>query len=185
MKVKGSVLAARKSFVDEHFGAGAWGRVLATLPEADREILSKGVTALNWYPFDMGQRLDQAIVQELGKGKPKVFEEIGAASARANLATVHKSFLTPGDPQAFLARAPVLYKFYYNKGHREYAPTGACSGTLTTYGAETFSALDCLTVVGWYKTALVFCGAKDVSITEKVCRAKSGPHCEYHLSWQI
>lgn len=185
MKVKGNVLAARKAFVEQHFGADAWPKVLQSLPEEDRAILSRGITALSWYPFELGQRLDAAIVESVGRGSHRVFEEIGSASAMANLATVHKSFLATGDPQAFLARAPVLYKFYYDKGHREYKATGPCSGILTTYNADTFSSLDCLTVIGWYKTALALCGAKNVTMTETTCRAKGGEHCRYQIVWTM
>jgi CDP-paratose 2-epimerase len=41
---------------------------------------------------------------------------------------------------------------------------------MTTYEAETFSAADCLTVVGWYKQALELNGAKDVVVVEEETR---------------
>ena len=37
---------------------------------------------------------------------------------------------------------------------------GTNEGMLTTLDADTFSAPDCLTVVGWYKKALDMCGSK-------------------------
>ena len=42
------------------------------------------------------------------------------------------------------------------------AVTNPKEGVLTTYDADTFSAPDCLTVVGWYKKALEMCGVKGV-----------------------
>jgi predicted hydrocarbon binding protein len=53
----------------------------------------------------------------------------------------------------------------------------------TTYDAETFSAPDCLTVVGWYRKALEMCGVKGVKIVEEECRAKGGAVCRYRVSW--
>lgn len=108
---------------------------------------------------------------------------LGAASADANLAGVHKAFLTPGDPQAFLAKAPQIYKLYYDTGRREYARTGPNAAVLTTFDAETFSAPDCLTVIGWYRRALEMCGATRVHITEEECRARGGAVCRYRISW--
>jgi len=56
-------------------------------------------------------------------------------------------------------------------------------GVLTTYEAETFSAPDCLTVVGWYRRALELCGAGSVRVVEEECRAKGGTVCRYRVSW--
>jgi hypothetical protein len=56
---------------------------------------------------------------------------------------------------------------------------------MTTYEAETFSAADCLTVIGWYKQALELNGAKDVVVVEESCRAKGGPYCRYRFQWKM
>jgi hypothetical protein len=138
IKVKGSVLRSRLAFVEEQKGAEGLGKVLARLPAADRDALAR-LLPTSWYPFEMGSRLDEAIVQELGGGRPDYFLRLGAASAERNLKGVHRAFLRPGDPHAFLAQAPEIYAFYYDKGRRAYEPTGPRSGVLTTTGAATFS----------------------------------------------
>lgn len=185
MQIKGMVLHARREFVIEHFGQEAWKKILEMLPEADRAALGDIIITAKWYPFDIGERLDQAIVDILGEGKEKVFEEIGAKSAQRSLTKVHKSFLTPGDPQAFMRKAPVIYKFYYDTGHRKYEETGPASGIMTTYEAETFSRPDCLTVIGWYREALRMCGAKNVVVMEEECRARGGTCCRYRFQWKV
>jgi uncharacterized protein (TIGR02265 family) len=185
MEIKGLVIQARKEFVEEHFGKDAWSRVLETLPPEDRKALCDLILAAKWYPFELGERLDRAIVNVLGEGKEKFFEEIGAKSAQRSLMKVHKSFLMPGDPQAFLKRIDVMYKFYYDTGRREYAPTGPTSGVMTTYEAKTFSVPDCLTVLGWHKEALRMCGARNVEGIEEECRAKGGSCCRYRFKWNV
>ncbi|HEU0053167.1 MAG TPA: hypothetical protein VFQ39_08310 [Longimicrobium sp.] len=139
---------------------------------------------MKWYPFEIGERLDAAIVRVVGNGRTEMFERLGAASADANLATVHKQFLTPGRPHVFLGKAPLIYGFYYETGRRTYEQTGESSGVLTTFEAETFSAPDCLSVIGWYRRALELCGVTDVSIEEDECRAKGGVVCRYRLRWR-
>lgn len=183
MEIKGLILQARKDFVVDNFGEEEWGRILAAVSEEDRAQLGDLVLAAKWYPFALGERLDKAIVDVLGGGDQKVFEEIGAKSAKRGLGKVHKSFLAPGDPQAFLEKADVIYKFYYDTGRREYKRTGPTSGVLTTYDAKTFSVPDCLTVVGWYREALRMCGARNVQIVEEECRARGGACCRYRVSW--
>ena len=185
MKIKGVVVHARREFVEEHFGEGAWDRVLQVLPDEDRENLGDTVFAARWYPFEVGSRLDDAIVSVLGEGRWEIFEEIGRKSAERSLTKEHQSFLAPGDPQSFMAKAELIYRFYYDTGYREYEPTGPTSGVMTTYEAEAFSAPDCLTVIGWYKEALRMCGAKEVKVVEDVCRAQGGSYCRYRFEWKM
>jgi uncharacterized protein (TIGR02265 family) len=182
LNVKGSVLRSRLAFVEEKAGKEGVERVLASLPEEDRRTLTS-LLATGWYPFALGVRLDEAVVREIGGGSSRFFERLGAASAEKNLTTVHKSFLVP-DVHAFLAKAPVIYSFYYDQGRREYRQTGPREAVLTTHDAEAFSAADCLTVVGWYRRALEMCGAAGVRVIEEECRAKGGDVCRYRVSWQ-
>ena len=79
----------------------------------------------------------------------------------------------------------IIYKFYYNTGYREYKETGPQSGIMTTFDSETYSAPDCLTVIGWHKEALKLCGAIKVSVIEAECPAKGGKCCRYRLQWAI
>lgn len=185
MQIKGLILHARLEFVKEHFGKDAWSRVLESMSDEDRQILGDVIVTVKWYPFEVGERLDRAIVDVLGGGDEGIFEEMGVKSARRSLLRVHKSFLTPGDPQAFMNKADIIYKFYYDTGYREYKETGPNSGVISTYEAETFSAADCLTVVGWYKEGLKMCGARNVQVVEEECRAKGGTCCRYRFTWEM
>ena len=108
---------------------------------------------------------------------------VGAASAEKNLTSVHSGYLTRADAHAFLAKSPSFYSLYYETGRREYTRVGPKEGVFTTYEAETFSAPDCLTVVGWYRKALEMCGVKGVKIVEEECRAKGGAVCRYRVTW--
>jgi len=181
-RVKGTVLKSRLAFVTEHAGMDSLEAVLASLQPADRKSL-EAVLTVGWYPFELGKALDDAIVKVVGGGDPQFFLRLGRASADKNLTTLHVSFLTPGDPHKFLGKAQQIYGLYYDTGRREYEKTGERSGVLTTREAETFSAPDCLTVVGWYERALELCGAKDPRVVEEECRAKGGEACRYRVSW--
>jgi uncharacterized protein (TIGR02265 family) len=181
-QVKGSVLKSRLGFVEEHFGAEGVPRVLASLSEEDQKTL-RMILTVKWYPFELGKRLDNAIVDVLGGGRSEFFERLGEASADKNLSTLHHGFMTEGRPHAFLAKAPAIYALYYETGRREYQQTGERQGVLTTFDAETFSAADCLTVIGWYRRALQMCGAHGVDVVEEECRSRGGSVCRYKVSW--
>jgi uncharacterized protein (TIGR02265 family) len=181
-QIKGTILKSRLSFVEQQWGEEGLKQLLATFGEEDRKAL-QSLFAMSWYPFELGKKLDAAVVDVLGKGQKEIFEQMGAASAQTNLTTVHKTFLTPGKPHAFLGKAQQIYGFYYETGRRTYEQTGESSGVITTYDAETYSAPDCLSVVGWYKRALEMCGATGVSIVEEECRATGGEVCRYRVQW--
>jgi uncharacterized protein (TIGR02265 family) len=182
-RIKGSVLKARLALVDQLAPDGDREEVLSSLPPEDRETL-RTLLPSTWYPFELGQRLDAAIVTRLGRGKADFFERIGEASAQENLTGVHRKFLVAGDPQAFLAQAPMIYSFYYDQGHREYEKAGPREAVLTTFDAPTFSAADCATVIGWHRHALEMCGARNARVVEEECRARGGRVCRYRLSWE-
>jgi uncharacterized protein (TIGR02265 family) len=182
-KVKGAVLKSRLAFVSELAGMDGLGQVLALLPADDRKVL-EGVLTMSWYPFELGKKLDDAIVKVVGRGDPQFFRQLGRESAVRNLTTVHRSFLAPGDPHGFLAKSPQIYTLYYETGRREYERTGEKSGVITTRDAETFSAPDCLTVAGWYERALELCGATKATVRETECRAKGGAVCRYEVRWE-
>ncbi len=185
MEIRGTILTSRKAFVEENFGKEGWNKVLNSLSDEDQKFFKNILISAGWYPFEIAERLDKAIVNILGDGKPEIFKKIGAKSARKNLSESHRTFLKSNDPQGFMAQANTIYSFYYNVGHREYEPTGETSGIMTTYDAETFSVPDCLTIIGWYKEALKMCGAKEVNIIEEECRAKGGKYCRYNISWKM
>jgi len=184
VKIKGSILRSRLAMAGEIAPEGGLDRVLARMAPEDRETLHS-LLAASWYPFDLGRRLDAAIVDELGGGRPEFFEKLGEASAEKNLGPggVHRRFLTEDDPHGFLAKTPLVYSFYYDQGRREYERVGEKEAVLTTHDAETFSAPDCATVVGWYRRALEMCGAARPKVVEEECRAKGGRVCRYRLTW--
>ena len=181
-QIKGSVLRARLAYVEQEFGAEGIAQLIEASSEEDRRILKAPLT-IQWYPFDVSRRLDDTIVRVLGHGDRALFERMGEASAQKNLTSLHRNFLTPGDPHAFMAKAPSIYALYYETGSRTYEKTGDRRGIMTTHDAETFSEPDCLTIVGWYRHALTMCGATRPRVTEEECRAKGGAVCRYRVEW--
>lgn len=184
VKIKGSVLRSRLAMIADIAPEGGLDRVLDRLDPDVRETLGS-LLASSWYSFDVGRKLDAAIVDELGGGRPEYFEKLGEASAEKNLGSggVHRQFLVVGNPHAFLEKASLVYSFYYDQGHRDYEKVGDNEAILTTHEAETYSAPDCATVVGWYRRALEMCGVEKPRVVEEQCRAKGGGVCRYRLTW--
>ena len=180
--VKAGAIQSRIEFVKEHGGESAVQRVLARLSEEDRKECSHLLTA-GWYPFELKERLGEAIAAELGMGDG-VFLQMGEKSAAHNLATAHKVFVTNRDPHGLLKRAGQIYQAYYDSGRREYENAGPRRAILRTFESSTFSKHDCLSVIGWHRKAIEMCGGKNVHITETKCRARGAEICEYVCEWE-
>ena len=75
-RVKGSILKSRLAFVETQFGREGLEKVLASLDDEDRQALQR-VVPVAWLDFDIGRRLDDAIVKVLGGGRTEVFERLG------------------------------------------------------------------------------------------------------------
>jgi uncharacterized protein (TIGR02265 family) len=184
--IKGNVLLARLKYVRDRGGAEAFEAVLGRLSAEDQKVLRGWILPITWYPFELNQRLDAAIARVFSPDDTsRVFLEMGRASADSNLAGPQRPFLREGDPHGMLANAEKIYAAYYQVGRRTYERTGDRSGVLKTFDAETFSATDCLTVVGWHQRAVELCGGKDVRVVETRCRARGDAHCEYELRWEL
>jgi uncharacterized protein (TIGR02265 family) len=181
VKVKGGPLLSRLAFVREQRGEEAVKNVLARLSEDDRNVCARILTG-GWYPFELNEKLDQAVAAEMGMGDD-VFLLMGEKSATQNLGGPHKAMLSPGDPHGLLRRAPQIYQMYYDVGRRAYEHAGEKKAILRTYDAPTFSRPDCLTVIGWHRKAIEMCGGTRVRVVETQCRAKGAAHCEYVCDW--
>ncbi|HSP14473.1 MAG TPA: TIGR02265 family protein [Thermoanaerobaculia bacterium] len=180
-RVKGGALVSRLEFVRERGGEAAVKGVLSRLSEEDRKVCSQLLTA-SWYPFELNARLDEAIAAEVGIGE-RVFLLMGEKSAAHNLSSAHRAFVTERDPHGLLRRTAQIYQAYYDTGHRDYEKSGEKKAILRTWESESFSAHDCLTIVGWHRKAVEMCGGKNVRVTETRCRAKGATVCEYVCEW--
>jgi uncharacterized protein (TIGR02265 family) len=181
--VKGSVLQSRIGFVRRQRGDDCVARVLERLPESDRAVLAGLILPFAWYPFETNAHLDQAIVDELGRGDT-VFRELGAASADDNLTSASQlHYIREHNPHALLKQATGIYGVYYDTGRRDYERVSDTRAVLRTYESLSFSVADCATVVGWHVRAIEMCGGRKVRVTEPKCRALGGECCEYVCEW--
>lgn len=174
-------MQSRLEFVRERGGDAAVARVLARLSEEDRKTCSHILTGA-WYPFALSARLDEAIAAEMELGE-QIFVLMGEKSALHNLSGAHRVFATDRGPHDLLRRTPQIYQAYYDTGRREYEKTSDKKAVLRTYGSETFSKHDCLTVVGWHRKAIEMCGGRNVRVHETKCRARGADVCEYVCEW--
>jgi uncharacterized protein (TIGR02265 family) len=181
--VKGTVLLSRLELIRSERGQGGVERVCARLPPEERALVAGPIMPMAWYPFETNDRIDLAIVSELG-GQDSIFLTLGARSAEDNLGASHRSYVRSKDPQGLLKQAAQIYRLYYNTGYRTYEWVASNKAILRTFDAKAYSRHDCLTVVGWHEKAIELCGGRRQRVTEPRCRVRGDEHCEYVCEWQ-
>jgi uncharacterized protein (TIGR02265 family) len=183
--VKGSILEARLAFLRKHADPTLLIRVLARVPEGERQLYLAGIVPVAWYPFEMSERLDLAIRDEVGQGD-QIFHALGVASAQHNLTSASQlHYIRKRDPHGMLKQTSSIYGAYYGSGHRTYERVSDTSAVLCTRESASFSAADCLTVVGWHEKAIEMCGGREVRVVERKCRARGDDVCEYVCEWTM
>src|SRR5262245_43092944 len=105
--IKGVVLRSRLLYVRDNMGGIAVHGLLDRLPLPDRQELSRVLPA-SWYPFELQERLDDAIAAQMGIGE-KIFRLLGEQSARDNLAGTHRAFLDAHDPHGLLQHSASIH----------------------------------------------------------------------------
>jgi hypothetical protein len=184
-RVKGRILLARLSYLRRKAPMGSIDRVLARLSVEDRTILHGEIVESDSYPFELNQRLDEAIAAEVSpSNSDTVFLDMGRVSAEANLLGSQRSLITKGDCHGFLSQAPEIYRLYYDVGRRTYERVDDNTGLIRTFQAENVTRQDCLTVAGWYGRALEICGGCEVRVTDERCRVRGDSFCQYRCEWR-
>jgi uncharacterized protein (TIGR02265 family) len=180
-RVKGTILLARIAFVQGRGGDLAVQRMLAQLPEADRQQLSGITLAMGWYPFELNERLDAAIAREFGG--ESVYRKLGADSAERALASTLRNFARGRDPHGLLKHITQIHRMYKDTGYMTYEWAEKSVAVLRMFDCKSFSTADCQTNLGWFEHAVELCGGRAAQAIETKCRARGERLCEYRVQW--
>lgn len=184
MHVKGGLLRARFLFVVLNHGADTWTRILAALPEEDRESL-KEIVVDAWYPLATLDLIDRAIAERLAEGdnEYEVFDRLGEFSATSNLAGPYSSLLNP-DIHSFLSQSALIHHAYQDFGAASYEPLTETTGLLTIQYDTAPSPSFCASGTAYFRHAVELCGARSARVTHTRCRTRGDAVCEFYFTWQ-
>lgn len=184
MHVKGGLLRGRFLFVVINHGADTWARVLASLPETERESLRE-IVLDNWYPLGTLDLLDRAIADHLGDGDKEddVFDRLGEFSATSALSGPFSSLIN-SDVHSFLTQSALIHHAYQDFGKAVYEPLSDTSGLLTIKYDTAPPPSFCTSGSAYFRHAVELCGARSARVTHTRCRAREDAVCEFYFTWQ-
>lgn len=182
MHVKGGLLRARFLFIVLNHGTEAWERVLAHLPEGDREALAE-IIIDNWYPLHTLDLIDRAIVGELGGNEEDTLRTLGEFSATSSLSGPYSSLLNP-DIHSFLAQTALIHHSYQDFGSASYDRLSETSGLLKIEYAIAPPVSYCISGTAYFRRAIELCGAQSARVAHTRCCNSGDPVCEFYATWQ-
>lgn len=106
---KGISIINIKAFVTERFGPDSWEKLLATMCEADRTILSSAVHE-GWYEMALHERVNRAFCDCFYDGNLAGAEELGRFSAERDLAGVRRWILSLVRPSFVLRHMDAYWR---------------------------------------------------------------------------
>jgi len=182
-RVKGSTLLNRHAFIQENFGLDAWDMVLASLRDGDARLLSPRILASAWYPFDLYNRLDEAMCQVLTGGDLEICRTLGVDSARRALSGTYRAYLKDG-AEAILRRLAVLHRSFYDSGSMDVTHLGPGHCVIRAVYVPRSSLTNCLVAEGFYRTVVEMSGGREVQVSEGNCSAHGTRFCLFNVRWE-
>ncbi len=185
--IKGSALASRVKYLQQHGTPEQRERLLAGVSPECREDIEKGLMANIWYPFSYTVEINRVLDQVLGSGDLSLIPEFGRFSAEQALHGIYKIFFKVGSPEFIIKRVENVWKQYYSGGQArvvmESVPQGK-KARLLVEGLEAPARENCLAIRGWIARMLELAGARQVHVEESACVLHGAPHCEFSATWQ-
>jgi hypothetical protein len=181
MHIKGGLLRARFLFIVINHGADVWTKIVAGLPQADREALDE-IEIDNWYSLATLDRVDSAIADELDGDREEVFTTLGEFSATSSLSGPFASLLN-SDIHGFLTQTALIHRSYQDFGDATYEVLSDNSGLLKIDYQDAPPISYCTSGTAYFRRAIELCGAQNARITHTRCSGRGDAVCEFYATW--
>lgn len=114
-KCKGTLLVNLRSFVTTNRDAGAWERLVTSLPKSDRDVLNQPLLASSWYPIGVWNRALRTHVRTANDQAAEI-KRFARYVADRDLNTVLKFALSIAMPDTIVARTGMFWSRYFDAG---------------------------------------------------------------------
>jgi|HubBroStandDraft_2_1064218.scaffolds.fasta_scaffold641377_1 hypothetical protein len=115
MRIKGTALLARKKFIENAFGEGAWRKLIEDL-RGEYPSLGEPLTAATLYRVGDFLAMHDEIVRRFYGGDEGIYVKLGEQSAEWALTQgPYKSFMMRKDVKSFVDSFPSLWSAYFHE----------------------------------------------------------------------
>lgn len=157
----------------------------AQLPADTKDYLDEHIIISKWYPYKFYTDLLRALDKVAGTGDLSYCIEQGRLSARHDLSSIFKIFVSFKDSQMVLTRAMSIWNSYYDTGSVT-IPDFSDHGSIVRI--ENFPEIDPAHVKnaqGWLEEFNVMCRFRDVRSEIAKCQCSGDPVTEIHFTFTV
>lgn len=187
VQIKGLAIRSRLEYLESHFGADGLARVRADLEPEHDQYLREGVLVTAWYPLSLNDDLLATAERLLGTGDGSLCLELGRASGRKGLSTVHSAFaskLAAHEIGAKMARSTaLLWQSYYDRGSMNTQTVGDHEIESELSGIEVTLPWLCHVLTGYIGAHVEILGGSTVEIAHEMCRSRGDERCLWRTRW--
>jgi hypothetical protein len=177
----GGVYLGLREWTRSIHGAEGLDRVRGLLAPAAREVFdARSIVSTSRVPAFAFRALGEAMVQCFGLEGQSGFYTACGAVAVSDLSTSMKVLMLLGTPSFVAQRFPRAWSHYFSDGKLEMGACTSDGAEFTLTGAEIYGEPALLGTVGWVRAALVYAGAKRVTVQRT--RERPDVH-RYRMGW--
>ena len=183
VKVKAQGLLHGAAWVRETHGESTLRNVLSSCSAAVRERCTIAEPT-DWIPDNELAEFLGVADRALGRGDGRIAEELGAASARANLRnfTLRLAFFL-ANPEFLMRRVAGVWRQYNDAGAMHVREFTAGRMNAELVGIPEPDWFICCSVTGWLREAGVTTGMKQLTAEHVECRSRGRERCLWLLRW--
>lgn len=134
------------------------------LTARDEALLEQRLIVSDWYPFEIWMRLIE-LQAEVADHDLTVAVELGRLGAMELIGSVHRSFVSVGDPNRTLRALSRMWSRYFDFGEVDVADRGTDGAVITLVGYSDMPPWYAHMVAGWIVGLVELAGAKVVTHT--------------------
>lgn len=187
IRIKGLAVQARLDYLEREHGSEGLLRVIAGLRPEHRNAIEQGVLVSGWYPLSLSDDLLGCAERLLGRGDGSLCRQIGRASGRKGLTTVHSVFggrVDAVDIGAKMARSTKLvWQVHYDRGAMVTRELGPYAIVSVLEDFEVQEPWLCHVLTGYLGAHIAVLGGHDVTVEHTRCRCEGDDRCEWISRW--
>lgn len=185
VKVKGANLSSSLKSNEARFGKESFNKIIASLGEEDRKVLTSIILDSSWYPLDALVNFMEAIFKENYKGDRELFRKSVYDVTEAQLTGVYKSFLALGSIEKIIEQLGTITNRYFDGVTVKVDKQAEGKIKLTYTGYETKHAFYEISVQAWWEKVLDMLGLlKNIKVEISTSLSANKGILEYLITFE-
>ncbi len=180
-QVKGVAILGLIKFIKKN-KKDALPKIIGLLTPEQKKYVDEHIILTEWYPYELYTGLLHALDKVVGKGDMSYCIEQGRLSAKNDLSSIYKIFVSFIDLELLIGRAMSIWSSYYDIGTVEANLISKGEVIITIKGFPEIDIAHVKNAQGWLEQFLTMCKVKIIKSTIVKCQCYGDPFTELRFT---